>query len=36
MIQVDLQNIRSFIPLPYEAALAPPRLRIAHDHLQNG
>ena len=35
MIQVDLQNIRSFIPLPYEAALSP-RLRIAHDHLQNG
>ena len=35
MIQVDLQNIRSFIPLPYEAALAP-RLRIAHDHLQKG
>lgn len=33
MIQVDLQNIRSFIPLPYEAALSP-RLRIAHDHLQ--
>ena len=30
MIQVDLQNIRSFIPLPYEAALSP-RLRIAHD-----
>lgn len=24
MIQVDLQNIRSFIPLPYEAALSPP------------
>ena len=35
MIQVDLQNVRSFIPLPYEAALAP-RLRIAHDHLQKG
>ena len=35
MIQVDLQNIRSFIPLPYGAALAP-RLRIAHDHLQKG
>ena len=35
MIQVDLQNIRSFIPVPYEAALAP-RLRIAHDHLQKG
>ena len=35
MIQVDLQNVRSFIPLPYEAALSP-RLRIAHDHLQNG
>ncbi len=35
MIQVDLKNIRSFIPLPYEAALAP-RLRIAHDHLQKG
>ena len=35
MIQVDLKNVRSFIPLPYEAALAP-RLRIAHDHLQKG
>ena len=35
MIQVDLKNVRSFIPLPYEAALAP-RLRIAHDHLQRG
>ena len=35
MIQVDLQNVRSFIPLPYEAALSP-RLRIAHDHLQKG
>ena len=35
MIQVNLQNARSFIPLPYEAALSP-RLRIAHDHLQNG
>ena len=35
MIQVDLQNARSFIPLPYEAALSP-RLRIAHDHLQKG
>ena len=23
MIQVDLQNVRSFIPLPYEAALSP-------------
>ena len=33
MIQVDLKNVRSFIPLPYEAALAP-RLRIAHNHLQ--
>ncbi len=36
MIQVDLKNIRSFIPLPYEAALAVPRLRIAHDRLQKG
>ena len=35
MIQVDLQNIRSFIPLPYQAALSP-RLRIDHDNLQNG
>ena len=35
MIQVDLQNVRSFIPLPYEAALSP-RLRIAHDRLQSG
>ena len=35
MIQIDLSHIRQFIPLPYEAALAP-RLRIAHDHLQKG
>ncbi len=35
MIQVDLQNIHSFLPLPYEAAMSP-RLRIAHDHLQKG
>ena len=33
MIQVQLSGIRSFIPLPYEAALTP-RLRIAHRHLQ--
>ena len=33
MISVDLHNMRQFIPLPYEAALAP-RLRIAHNHLQ--
>ncbi len=35
MIQVDLSHMRRFIPLPYEAALAP-RLRIAHNHLQKG
>ena len=35
MIRVDLNSCKSFIPLPYEAALAP-RLRIAHDHLQKG
>ena len=35
MIQVDLQNVTSFLPLPYEAALSP-RLRIAHDRLQTG
>ena len=35
MIRVDLSHMRHFIPLPYEAALAP-RLRIAHDHLQKG
>ena len=35
MIRVDLSSCNSFIPLPYEAALAP-RLRIAHDHLQKG
>ena len=35
MIRVDLNSCNSFIPLPYEAALAP-RLRIAHDHLQKG
>mgnify|MGYP000954510394 CR=1 FL=1 len=33
MIRVDLNSCKSFIPLPYEAALAP-RLRIAHNHLQ--
>ena len=33
MIQVNLSNIHQFIPLPYEAALAP-RLHIAHRHLQ--
>ncbi|MBE6989871.1 MAG: glucose-6-phosphate isomerase [Ruminococcaceae bacterium] len=33
MIQVNLSNIQRFLPLPYEAALAP-RLRIAHRHLQ--
>ena len=35
MIRVDLNSCKSFIPLPYETALAP-RLRIAHDHLQKG
>ena len=35
MIRVDLNSCKSFIPLPYEAALAP-SLRIAHDHLQKG
>ena len=35
MIRVDLSSCNSFIPLPYEAALAP-RLHIAHDHLQKG
>ena len=35
MIRVDLNSCKSFIPLPYEAALVP-RLRIAHDHLQKG
>ena len=35
MLQVDLQNVRRFISLPYEAALSP-RLRIAHNHLQSG
>ena len=32
MIQVQLSGIRSFLPLPYEAALSP-RLRLAHRHL---
>ena len=35
MIQVRLSHMQRFIPLPYEAALAP-RLRIAHNHLQHG
>ncbi|MBQ0038018.1 MAG: glucose-6-phosphate isomerase [Clostridiales bacterium] len=35
MIQVNLPNIQQFMPLPYEAALAP-RLHIAHNHLQKG
>lgn len=35
MIRVDLNSIQTFLPLPYEAAMAP-RLRIAHNHLQNG
>ena len=35
MIQVDLTQMRRFIALPYEAALAP-RLRIAHNPLQKG
>jgi glucose-6-phosphate isomerase len=35
MIQVNLSSVYPFIPLPYEAALAP-RLRIAARHLQNG
>ena len=34
MIQVNLSNVRPFIALPYEAALAP-RIHIAHKHLQN-
>ena len=33
MIQVQLSNVRSFLALPYEAALAP-RLRHAHRHLR--
>ncbi|MBO4854360.1 MAG: glucose-6-phosphate isomerase [Oscillospiraceae bacterium] len=33
MMQVQLSNVRSFLPLPYEAALAP-RLRHAHRHLR--
>jgi glucose-6-phosphate isomerase len=35
MIRLDLSHATSFIPLPYEAAIAP-RLKIAHRHLQNG
>lgn len=35
MIRVDLSHTKSFLRLPYEAALAP-RLHIAHNHLQNG
>ena len=35
MIQVDLTNVRSFMPMPYEAVMTP-RLRIVHNHLQKG
>ena len=35
MVCVDLSNMWQFIPLPYEAALAP-RLRLAHEKLLRG
>lgn len=35
MIGVNLKNMKSFTPLPYEAALSP-RLLMAHKRLQNG
>ena len=35
MVKVDLNNIQSFLSMPYEAAVSP-RLSIAHGHLQNG
>ena len=35
MLNVKLFHMKSFLPMPYEEALAP-RLKIAHDKLQNG
>lgn len=35
MIRVDLNSCKSFIPLPYEAALTP-RLHLAHERLRSG
>ena len=35
MIQLDLSCTKSFLPIPYEASIAP-RLHIAHEHLQKG
>ena len=35
MLDVKLFEMRSFLPLPYEEALAP-RLKIAHEKLQTG
>ena len=34
MLDVKLFEMKSFLPMPYEEALAP-RLKIAHDKLQN-
>ena len=35
MLNVKLFNMKSFLPMPYEDALAP-RLKQAHDKLQSG
>ena len=35
MIQLDLSCTKCFLPIPYEASIAP-RLHIAHEHLQKG
>jgi glucose-6-phosphate isomerase len=35
MLDLKLFHMRTFLPLPYEAALAP-RLKLAHDKLQGG
>lgn len=35
MLDVKLFHMRSFLPMPYEAALAP-RLKRAHEMLQAG
>ena len=34
MLDVKLFEMKSFLPMPYEDALAP-RLKLAHDKLQN-
>ena len=34
MLDIKLFEMKSFLPMPYEEALAP-RLKIAHEKLQN-